>query len=107
HSILLETAIELAAIDTECGSGAYLVAAKLLQDRKNVTLLDLRKWNCIVHVSLKHLPEIGGAGLRMRQQNLGRQIRCVQLVVKSDRKRVFDRVFEFANVAGPRILAKS
>ncbi len=31
HSILLETPIELAAIDSECGRGAHLVAAELLE----------------------------------------------------------------------------
>ncbi len=30
HAILLEPAIELAAIDSECGRGAHLVATKLL-----------------------------------------------------------------------------
>src|ERR1700754_824466 len=31
HSILLETAIEFAAVDSECGCRSHLVAAKLMQ----------------------------------------------------------------------------
>ena len=30
HSVLLQTAIEFAAIDTKCGCGSHLVATKLL-----------------------------------------------------------------------------
>src|SRR5215212_1322742 len=107
HTILLEPAIKFTAIDSQSGCGAYLVFSKLLQHRENIALLDLSEWNRVVHVSLKHLPEIVGTRLRRRCQNLWRQIRDSQLVFESYRQRILDRVLEFADVPGPRIITKS
>src|SRR5215467_12584898 len=65
HAILLEPAIELAAIDSQCGCGTHLVATKLLQYRQNVTLLNFGERHRVVHVCLEHLPEVVHAPLRM------------------------------------------
>src|SRR5829696_5186806 len=107
HPILLEAAIKLTAIDSQSRRGAYLVPAKLLQHRENIAFLDLSEWNRVVHVGLKHLPEVLRTRLRSRSQNLRGQIRGSQLVVEADRQRILDRVFQFANVPGPRIITKS
>src|SRR5215210_4734974 len=107
HPILLEPAIKFTAIDSQSGCGAYLVPAKLLQHRENIAFLDLSEWDRVVHVSLKHLLEVLRTRLGRRCQNLWRQIRDSQLVVEADRQRIFDRVLQFPNVPGPRIITKS
>src|SRR5215212_11417151 len=68
HAILFQPAVKFAAVDSERGRGSHLISAKLLQDGKDVTLLDLGQRDRVVHVSLKYLPEVLSTRLRLRDQ---------------------------------------
>ena len=94
HAILLQPAIELTAIDTKGRSSLDLITAKLLQDRQDVALLDLRQRHAVVHVSLKHLPEVAGV-VCLAAGKFQRQIVNTQIFLGADRQRILNCVLQF------------
>src|SRR6185295_2768893 len=92
YPILFESTIEFAAIDSQRGGRADLIAAELLQHRKDVAFLNLSQRNALIHIGLENAPKIDSTRMGAIVGDLYGQISQPQLLLGTDSQRISNRI---------------